>query len=78
MWPITEKENRQLLIFWLNIISYSKLLKLSRYGSLINIKPSGFAEATATSYNNSVAALSTECTEKRLSKKHEVLLTFIT
>ena len=40
MWPIKEKENRQLLIQWPNLIPYSMMLGMPRYGSLVNIKPS--------------------------------------
>ena len=41
MWPIKEKENRQLLRLWPNLIPYSKLQEMRRRGSLININPPG-------------------------------------
>ena len=41
MCSIKEKENRPLLILWPYCIPYSKLLVMRRYGSLININPSG-------------------------------------
>ena len=48
MWPIKEKENRQVLMKWPNIIiiiKYSKLaVRMLRYGSLINIIPYGEKE----------------------------------
>ena len=40
MWPIKEKENRQLLILWPNLIPYNRLYKCIVTFLLLNINPS--------------------------------------
>ena len=48
MWPIKEKENRQLLILWPNLIPLYQAVGMRCYGSLININPSGRNQPTST------------------------------
>ena len=48
MWPIKQKENRQLLIYWPNLISITDI-GMRRYGSLINITPSSYVYLVSSS-----------------------------
>ena len=44
MWPIKERENKQLLILWPNLIPLYQAVGMRHYGSLININPSVWKE----------------------------------
>ena len=46
MWPIKEKENRQLLICSVQIVSLEQAAGMSRYGSLFNINPSALIKGS--------------------------------
>ena len=44
MWPIKEKENRQLLRIVANSYPLQQAAGMRRYGSLMNIYPSGLSD----------------------------------
>ena len=46
MWPIKEKDNKQLLILKAKFYPLWLAVIMRRYGSLINIKPPGPAQKT--------------------------------
>ena len=52
MWPIKEKENRQLLTLWPNPFLLKQAVGMSRYGSLINISPSDSDEEVIASIHH--------------------------